>query len=124
MKPPLSVVKIALVAASLALSTLPALAGDTCQISYPITDGIFTHGSMICNPEWMDRRASLIMVQLTTKCRSIGEQKLKALMMRGMRDFDRKIKELGKSAACEMLDEAMKDVEHAASMRRPLQIPD
>lgn len=86
-------------------------AGNKCNILSVVANGIFTHGSIVCNQQWLDRPASLAVVELGRLCRGLGEKKLTKLVRRGMDDFDKKQKELGAVAACKMLDDEMKKIE-------------
>ena len=87
------------------------LAGE-CKIADLVTNGIFTRGSMICTDgKWLDRRASLLVAAAAKNCRSMGEKGIYHYVKRGALDFDRKVKELGKDAACKMLDDNMKIIE-------------
>ncbi len=92
-----------------------AVAKSPCNTAYLVTDGIFGRGSMVCTDgQWLDRRASLIMVERAKYCRYMGESGMRPYISRGGQDFDRKVVELGQPAACKMLDNAMTAIEKAA----------
>ncbi len=87
----------------------PATTDADCDQAF-IMDGIFTRGSGVCNPDWLERPASHRELGLAKSCAHDGDDSLR-LLSRGMKDFDHKLAELGKPAACTMVDAAMKKVE-------------
>jgi hypothetical protein len=103
--------------AALALATMTATArAEECNTQAIILDGIFSRGSMVCTDgKWLDRRASLLVLELAKKdCSIIDEKTASGYLDRGMRDFDNKVTEIGKPAACKMLDHIMTKVEEMA----------
>jgi hypothetical protein len=74
-----------------------------------ILNGIVSRGSAVCNQAWLDRPGSLVVLRAAQACNKTP--RLKALLSRGMSDFDRKVKELGKAAACQEIDETIQQFE-------------
>jgi hypothetical protein len=91
-------------------ATLASVAQELsrCQNAI-ILDGIDFHGSLVCNPDWLDRRGSLAILAEAQSCKKTAGSK--TLIMRGFADFDNSVKELGKIAACQKLDEVIKSME-------------
>jgi hypothetical protein len=94
-----------LVGALLCVTPVMAEHLSSCQESV-IANGIAFHGSLVCDPSWLDRPGSLTILAGAQSCRGdrTVSKSLKALLMRGMVDFDNSVKELGKAAACQKLD--------------------
>jgi hypothetical protein len=76
-----------------------ATTGET----FIILDGIASHGSIVCNPDWLDRPGSYAILNGARAARVNDKAKV-ALIKRGMADFDKSVKDLGKPAACQKLD--------------------
>ena len=90
--------------AALALVTAAhAYAGAAGQ-NFIILDGIASHGSVVCNPNWLDRPGSYAILA-GAKAAHADPKTAKAFIMRGMTDFDNSVKELGKEGACRKLDQ-------------------
>lgn len=87
-----------------------------CQITSLISNGILTHGSMVCNKTWLDRPASYAVAEMAKLCKSLGETVLMTFLKHGMDDFDRTVSEFGQDGACRKLDANMTFMEK--SMRR------
>ena len=90
------------------LALMPALPASSasnnlskCQ-DLVILNGIVSRGSAVCNQAWLDRPGSLAILRAAQACNKTPG--LKALVSRGMTDFERKVKELGKAAACQEID--------------------
>jgi hypothetical protein len=81
---------------------------SNCQ-SALILNGIDFHGSIVCNPDWLDRVGSRAILAQAQSCRKTASPKM--LMVRGFTDFDNSVKALGKTAACQKLDDAIKTFE-------------
>ena len=81
---------------------------SACQNAL-ILNGIDFHGSVVCNPDWLDRRGSLAILAEAKSCKKTAGSK--TLMARGFDDFDNSVKQLGKIAACQKLDEAIRAME-------------
>jgi hypothetical protein len=87
-----------------------ALAGEpsNCE-SAIILNSIDFHGSVVCDPDWLDRPSSLAILAEARSCKNTARSKM--LLARGFSDFDNSVKELGKTAACQKLDDAIKAFE-------------
>jgi hypothetical protein len=81
---------------------------SVCQNAL-ILNGIDFHGSVVCNPDWLDRPGSLAILAEAQSCKKTAGSK--TLMARGFADFDNSVKELGKVAACQKLDDVIKAME-------------
>ncbi len=96
----------------LALTPLQASAAprdlNNCKASI-VLGGIVSRGSAVCNPAWLDRPGSLNVVEMARTCNTISG--VKALISQGMREFEGKLKSLGKDAACEEIDELIDKLE-------------
>jgi hypothetical protein len=68
-------------------------------------DGIASHGSVVCNPAWLDRPGSYAIVAAAQKHREISAAASLALIKRGIADFDTAVKKFGKAAACGKLND-------------------
>jgi hypothetical protein len=89
----------------------PAYAETNGEASI-ILDGIATHGSIVCNPHWLDRQGSYIIVDLARAAHANGanDETMRSLLKRGMADFDKSVKELGKKGACQKLDHLLDEI--------------
>lgn len=105
--------KVLATIAALTMLATPAMA--KCDVYDLIMDGILSRGSLKCNPDWLDRSASLIEVERARDCQGLDGKHIRAFIARGMHDFDRKLNELGRAKACQKLDEIMTSIEGAAS---------
>ncbi len=81
---------------------------DNCKASLILT-GIVSRGSAECNPAWLDRPGSVNVVEMARNCNTIAG--VKALTAQGMREFEGKLKSLGKDAACEEIDKLISELE-------------
>jgi hypothetical protein len=50
----------------------PVAASAKCDTAGLILDDLFTHGSVACNPAWMDRPASYFAVAQARTCRTMS----------------------------------------------------
>jgi hypothetical protein len=99
-----SILLVLLLAAQTSLAQEPS----HCQ-SAIILNGIDFHGSIVCDPGWLDRRGSLAILAEAQSCKNAPGSK--TFIARGFTDFDNNVKELGKIAACQKLDAAIKSFE-------------
>ncbi len=88
--------------------TTGANAGDKCNPDYLVTNAIFTHGSMVCDDAWLDRKASLIAANLAKYCSHMSDAEMMKRLSEGIGKFDNTVKSIGHDAACKKLDSAMK----------------
>ena len=86
---------------------------NSCNQRSIIADGFFTHGSMVCNSVWLDRPASIAMVELAAQCDNLPEASFTALATQGGIDFDRLVAKLGHKGACARLDKEMMEIDNA-----------
>jgi hypothetical protein len=89
-------------------STAFAEERSACQGAI-ILNGIDFRGSIVCNPDWLDRRGSLVILAMAQSCKNKSGSKIS--LARGFADFDNSVKELGKTAACQKLDDTIRSME-------------
>ncbi len=91
---------------------VPASSADRklseCQAAI-VLHGIASRGSLVCNPAWLDRAGSYAILRMAQSCK--GTVGTKALIARGFSDFEQKMKELGKEAACQQINDLIKKME-------------
>lgn len=104
--------KLALVTLLALIPVAPASSARSnlskCQAKV-VLNGIVFRGSAVCNQAWLDRPGSLWILRAAQACNKTPG--LNALLSRGMSDFDRKVKELGKAAACQEIEETIQQLE-------------
>jgi hypothetical protein len=88
-------------------------AGAACNWGDVILNGTFSHGALVCNPKWLDRKGSYVVLALSQRCRDLTSSMTKSLIKRGFDDFDRRVAELGHNAACAQLDADIRLIETA-----------
>jgi hypothetical protein len=86
---------------------------ETCNPHSMIANGFFTHGSMVCNSNWLDRPASVAIVILSKRCSNLSEDALMSLAMQGGKDFDNSVAKFGHKTACKNLDKEMTNIDKA-----------
>lgn len=94
------------IAAAAVLATTAAKAGGTkaeCQ-SIITANGFLSHGSIICNPAWLDRLSSLDFAAGASECPVHNQPEGRRLLKLGFDKFDALIAKLGHDAACVELD--------------------
>ena len=96
--------RILAIAALALVTAVPAHALTAGQESI-VLNGIASHGSMVCNPDWLDRPGSYAILARAQKAAHANSKSVKALLMRGMIDFDNRVKEQGKASVCRTLDQ-------------------
>ena len=96
--------RILAIAALALVTAAPAYAVTTGQESI-VLNGIASHGSIVCNPNWLDRPGSYAILAGAQAAARANPKGLKALLARGMVDFDNSVKRLGKEGACRQLDQ-------------------
>jgi len=79
-----------------------------CQ-STLIVHGLVFRGSAVCNQAWLDRPGSYKLLAEAQACNQIAGAK--KFLARGFRDFDRKAREIGMSAACQEINEIIQKFE-------------
>lgn len=81
---------------------------SACQNAI-ILNGIDFHGSVVCNTAWLDRQGSLAILATARACKKTAGAE--TLLARGFADFENSVNELGKTAACQKLDDAIRAME-------------
>jgi hypothetical protein len=91
-----------------------ANAQEKCDTDYFVTEGIFFHGSMECNQEWLGRPAFRISTDFTKMCaRHMKTDDMAKYIKRGITYFDDDLKKVAHDAACKKLDANMTMVENS-----------
>jgi hypothetical protein len=101
--------KTAFAVAIAALAVVPKAHATTKEVSAVIADCIATHGSIVCNPAWLDRPGSYAILDMARSVRM--DKKVKEILLRrGMTDFDNSVRQLGKAGACQKLNSVLVDM--------------
>lgn len=85
----------------------------SCNPDSMVANGYFTHGSMVCNDNWLDRPAGIAMETLARRCGHLSEDTLFYLAMSGGKAFDNYVAKVGKKIACKALDKEMSIIDNA-----------
>jgi hypothetical protein len=78
-----------------------------------VLDATATHGSIVCNSNWLDRPGGTIILN-EARAAHVSKQVKDALITRGMADFDKSVRDLGMPGACRKLDQMLTTMENAA----------
>lgn len=75
-----------------------------------VAHSIIWRGAVVCDERWLEREGSKALMHKAQACSST--KNTKALVDRGFKDFDRKSKDIGMSAACSEIDQYIRSFEH------------
>ena len=84
-----------------------------CDLRFLRANAIFIHATTYCPKDYMDSRVGFYALTRSRRCTSIGEDKLRSVMMSAMEELDAVVNQQGKAAACRWVDAVAKDIESA-----------